>query len=100
MPFLGTCTVSLEERQHECHGGMPPSCPPFDHPPDCLPLPLPLMLSSLSLPLPLSPSLLLPPGAKKAYERSLPVLSGEVHEQGLVNVVVGGAGNNEGADRE
>lgn len=36
----------------------------------------------------------------KAYERSLPVLSGQLEDDGLVNLVVGGSGNNEGRDRE
>lgn len=36
----------------------------------------------------------------KAYERSLPVLSGQLNDDGLVNLVVGGSGNNEGKDRE
>ncbi|CAM9841713.1 unnamed protein product [Scytosiphon promiscuus] len=39
-------------------------------------------------------------GHVHAYERSLPVLSGQLHDQGLVNLVVGGAGNIEGADSE
>eukprot|EP00752_Nemacystus_decipiens_P008937 g7979.t1 len=37
-------------------------------------------------------------GHVHAYERSLPSLSGEPDEDGLVNVVVGAAGNNEGID--
>ncbi|CAN0495769.1 unnamed protein product, partial [Ectocarpus sp. 12 AP-2014] len=39
-------------------------------------------------------------GHVHAYERSLPVLSGELNDDGLVNLVVGGSGNNEGRDRE
>ncbi|CBJ32080.1 acid phosphatase/ protein serine/threonine phosphatase [Ectocarpus siliculosus] len=37
-------------------------------------------------------------GHVHAYERSLPVLSGQLNDAGLVNLVVGGSGNNEGRD--
>lgn len=40
------------------------------------------------------------PTGIKAYERSLPVLSERLNDDGLVNVVVGGSGNNEGIDRK